>query len=67
MVLLWLLERKTKFHKFQAPKTQVKEWKKKKPTTNPYQDETAYNTVIKVIIREYNEQPNASVFGNMAI
>ena len=39
--------------------------KKKTPTTNPYQDKTTYNTDIKVIIREYNEQSNASVFGNL--
>ena len=33
----------------------------KKKTHN----KTTYNTDIKVIIREYNEQPNASVFGNL--
>lgn len=61
------MERKQNFINSEAPQTQIKKnGKKKTPTTNPYQDETAYNTVIKVIIREYNEQPNASVFGNMA-
>lgn len=55
------MERITKFNKSQAKDRE----RNKENTTKPYRGETTYNTDTKIIIRGYNEQLSARVFGNL--